>query len=121
MSPRVRPPPQLGVLASLNAHSTTTAAPQSKWQRIQRAAATFELTLGLGEPTLAPQSPVRVRDYKPMIDNTEWLTIKTTHSFKDGGYSSRAELEVTGAGDEEVAGDADRTTANSSDPPLSSP
>jgi len=83
------------------------AAAQAEWQRIQRGAATFELTMALGEPTLAPQSPVRVRGYKAVIDGMEWLATKTTHSFGDGGYTSRVELEVAGAGGEEVAGDAD--------------
>jgi uncharacterized protein len=72
------------------------AAAQAEWRRIQRGAATFELTLGLGQPLLAPQTPVRVRGFKPQIDDTEWLTIKTCHSFGDSGYTTKAELEVFG-------------------------
>lgn len=63
------------------------AAAQAEWRRIQRGAATFELTLALGQPMLAPQSPVRVRGWKPQIDDTEWLTIKVCHSMaSDGGF-----------------------------------
>lgn len=73
------------------------AAAQAEWKRIQRGAATFELTLALGQPLLSPQSPVAVRGFKPQIDATEWLTVKTMHSFGDGGYTTRVELETAGS------------------------
>ncbi|SDI77814.1 phage late control D family protein [Variovorax sp. OV700] len=82
------------------------AAAQAEWRRIQRGAATFELTISLGQPLLAPQTPVRVRGFKPQIDDTEWLTIKTCHSFGDSGYTTKGELEVAGAAREAVSTEA---------------
>lgn len=74
------------------------AAAQAEWRRIQRGAATFELTLALGQPKLTPQTPVRVRGWKPQIDDTEWLAIKVAHSMTgDGGFTTRVELETAGA------------------------
>lgn len=73
------------------------AAAQAEWRRIQRGAATFELSMALGEPQLGPQTPVRVRGWKPQIDETEWLAIKTCHSIADGGYTTKIEFEVARA------------------------
>ncbi|SEA50219.1 contractile injection system protein, VgrG/Pvc8 family [Variovorax sp. YR216] len=73
------------------------AAAQAEWRRILRGAATFELTLAIGQALLAPQTPVRVRGFKPQIDNTEWLSVKTAHRLGDGGYTTRAELETSAA------------------------
>jgi len=52
---------------------------------------------------VAPQTPVRVRGYKPQIDDTEWLTIKTRHEFGEGGYTTKIELETSGAATNETA------------------
>lgn len=73
------------------------AAAQAEWRRIRRGAATFELTMALGNPLLAPQTPVRARGYKPQIDDTEWLTIKTRHEFGDSGYITKIEFETASA------------------------
>ena len=74
------------------------AAAQAEWRRIQRGAATFELTLALGQPMLTPQTPVRVSGRKPQIDDADWLAIKVAHSMTgDGGFTTRVELETAGA------------------------
>ena len=70
------------------------AAAKAEWQRIQRGAATFELTLALGRPELIPQTPVRVSGFKPAINAIAWLTVKTAHTVSDGGLTTRIELET---------------------------
>lgn len=69
------------------------AAAMAEWRRLQRGAATFELTLAQGEPLLAPQAPVKVSGWKPEIDATPWLTIKVTHTIGEGGFATSVELE----------------------------
>lgn len=69
------------------------AAAQAEWGRIQRGAATFELTLALGLPQLAPQTPVQVNGFKPQIDGTDWLVVKAVHTVGDGGFATRLEME----------------------------
>lgn len=69
------------------------AAAIAEWRRIQRGAATFELTLALGVPDLAPQSPVRVAGFKAQIDEVEWLAIRVSHLMGEGGFTTRVELE----------------------------
>jgi phage protein D len=70
------------------------AAAVAEWQRIQRGAATLELSLALGNPALMPQSPVTVVGFKTEIDHQDWLTAKVTHSISDAGFTSGIELET---------------------------
>ncbi|QRY34526.1 phage late control D family protein [Variovorax sp. PDNC026] len=78
------------------------AAAQAEWRRIQRGAATFELHLALGQPLLAPQTPVRVSGWKKVIDDTAWLSIKARHTMTpDAGFTTLAEFEVAGVEDAE--------------------
>lgn len=70
------------------------AAAKAEWQRIQRGAATLELTLALGRPELIPQTPVRVAGFKPGINAIPWLIVKTSHALSDSGLTSRIELET---------------------------
>lgn len=72
---------------------TARVAAKAEWQRLQRGAATFELMLALGNPLLAPQTPVRVSGFKAQIDSDKWLCITVTHSMGDGGFTSRIECE----------------------------
>ncbi len=72
------------------------AAADSEWRRIQRGAATFELTLGLGLPGADAQSPLTVAGFKPDIDGTDWLVTRVTHTIGDGGYTTRLEAERQG-------------------------
>lgn len=74
------------------------AAAQAEWGRIQRGAATFELTLALGLPQIAPQTPVQVNGFKPQIDGTDWLVVKAVHTVGDGGFTTRLEMERNAAG-----------------------
>lgn len=73
------------------------AAARAEMGRIERGRATMELTLALGQPELMPQTPLRLRGFKPQIDDTPWLVVKITHTLEDGGFTSRLELE-TGKG-----------------------
>ena len=61
------------------------AAAVAEWRRIQRGAATMEISLAIGQPLLAPQSPVNVSGYKSDIDAIEWLAIKVHHSMGKAG------------------------------------
>lgn len=73
------------------------AAAQAEWQRIQRGAATFELTLSLGLASADAQSPLTVRGFKPEVDGTDWLVKKVTHSLGGGGFTTSIEAERQGA------------------------
>lgn len=69
-------------------------AASAELARIQRGAATLELTLAAGRPQLMPQSPARVTGFKPKIDAAQWLVVSVTHAIAEGsGYTTRVELE----------------------------
>ncbi len=75
------------------------AAARAEWHRIQRGAATMELTLALGRPELIPQTRVSLSGFKPSIDVVSWLAVKATHSLGDGGLTTRVELETAATAD----------------------
>ncbi|MBK1711291.1 phage late control D family protein [Rubrivivax gelatinosus] len=71
------------------------AGARAEWARIQRGAATLELTLAHGQPALAPQTPVKVAGFKAPIDAADWLAVKVTHSISDSsGFTTAVELET---------------------------
>lgn len=69
-------------------------AARAEWQRIQRGAASFSITLARGRPDLFPELPAVVRGWKPQIDNSRWTIAKVTHNLSDRGYTTALELEV---------------------------
>jgi hypothetical protein len=72
------------------------AAAQAELGRIERGAATLEITLAIGQPALMAQTPVNVRGWKPEIDGTDWLCKSVEHSLDDNGLVTRLELERRG-------------------------
>lgn len=73
------------------------AAAQAELGRIERGAATLEITLAIGQPALMVQTPVNVRGWKPEIDGTDWLCKTVEHSLDDNGLTTRMEMERRGA------------------------
>ena len=74
------------------------AAARAEQGRIERGKATFELDLALGQPELMPQTPLRLKGWKPQIDSTPWLVVKITHELGDKGLTSKLELETRAHG-----------------------
>jgi phage protein D len=56
--------------------------------------ASLSLTLALGQPALAPQTPVRVRGFKPGIDGVGWLVVRVTHDINDQGFTTKIDCEL---------------------------
>jgi len=68
---------------------------QAEWQRIQRGAATLSYTLAFGRADLSPEQHLSLSGFKPEIDGTDWLVIKTTHTLTGSqGFSTALELET---------------------------
>lgn len=70
------------------------AAARAERGRIKRGKATMELTPAIGRPELMPQTPVVLQGFKDVIDATDWLVVKLTHTLGDGGLNTRIELET---------------------------
>ena len=74
------------------ADARTAAA--AEWQRLQRGVASFELSLALGDPSISPQSPVKVSGFKPHIDATEWLSKTVEHNISNSGFTTNVAFET---------------------------
>lgn len=79
-------------------YSTPDEAQQqadAEWARVQRGAAKLSYTLALGRADLYPEQKLRVRGFKPVIDDTAWLIVKTRHTVSGGGgFTTALELET---------------------------
>ena len=77
------------------------AAARAERGRIERGKATMELTMAIGRPDLMPQTPVDLRGYKEVIDDTPWLAVKLTNALGDSGLTTRMELETRASQNQE--------------------
>ncbi|UXN37812.1 phage late control D family protein [Avibacterium paragallinarum] len=69
-------------------------AAKAAFEKIQRGVATFSLNLAQGNPELMPELPVTVQGFKAMIDSSQWIITKVTHSIGGSGFTSAVELEL---------------------------
>ncbi|ANF56110.1 hypothetical protein [Halotalea alkalilenta] len=65
--------------------------------RHQLGVAERTLTLTVGHPDIAVETPVRVTGYKPEIDATAWIATEVTHSLSDSGLVTDLKCETDGA------------------------
>ncbi|MDU4942962.1 MAG: phage late control D family protein [Mixta calida] len=85
------------VFALTTVYATRAAAmraAKAKWEKLQRGVAEFSLTLAMGRADLFPETPVRVKGFKSVIDAQPWLISKVTHNLSGNGYTTTLELEV---------------------------
>lgn len=69
-------------------------AAQAKWEKLQRGAAEFSLSLAMGRANITPETPVRVSGFKAVIDAQDWIVSKVTHSLSNSGFTTALEFEV---------------------------
>ena len=78
-----------------NSEAAAREHANAEWKRTRRGAATMDYTLALGRADLFPEQKLRVRGFKPEIDDTAWLIAKTTHTITgSGGFTTQLELET---------------------------
>ncbi|HBA9511466.1 TPA: phage late control D family protein [Escherichia coli] len=70
-------------------------AARNAWERLQRGAATFSITLAIGQPELTPEYPVKIRGFKPAINAADWTIKSVTHEIGDSGLITTLEMEVS--------------------------
>lgn len=69
-------------------------AAQAKWEKLQRGAAEFSLSLAMGRANITSETPVRVSGFKAVIDAQDWIVSKVTHSLSNSGFTTALEFEV---------------------------
>ena len=67
---------------------------KSAYDRLKRGVASFSMTLAEGNPEIIPEMPLKLVGFKLMIDSTQWIVTKVTHSLDDNGYTAQIECEV---------------------------
>ncbi|WP_323858207.1 phage late control D family protein [Xenorhabdus doucetiae] len=74
--------------------SNAERAAKAEWEKIQRGVASFSMQLATGRPELFPEMKVRVKGFKPEIDQADWTLVTVTHTLNDSGLTSALDLEV---------------------------
>jgi hypothetical protein len=69
-------------------------AAQAKWEKLQRGVAEFSLSLAMGRAELVPETPIRVKGFKQVIDAQPWIVSKVVHNLGNNGFTTAVELEV---------------------------
>lgn len=71
---------------------------QAEWRRIQRGAATLNITLAIGRADIYPDMHLRVNGCKPDISDTHWVVTSTVHTIdRTNGFTTELELETLGS------------------------
>jgi phage protein D len=71
-----------------------TAAASAENNRIARAAASFGLTLSLGDARASTGMTATTTGFKTEIDARKWLIGNVEHTMGDGGFTTQLQLEV---------------------------
>nr|WP_244182523.1 contractile injection system protein, VgrG/Pvc8 family [Xenorhabdus beddingii] len=69
-------------------------AAKAAWEKMQRGAAQFSITLAKGRADIYPETPVQLKGFKQEIDGTHWTLVKVTHNLNDGGFTTSLDLEI---------------------------
>lgn len=70
-------------------------AAKAEQRRLQRAPATFNITLALGRADAYPEARATVAGFKPEIDATTWLISEVSHRLdKSGGFRTELKMET---------------------------
>ncbi|WP_306309485.1 phage late control D family protein [Xenorhabdus yunnanensis] len=69
-------------------------AAKAAWEKMQRGAAQFSITLAKGRADVYPETPIQLKDFKPEIDGTHWTLVKVTHNLNDSGFTTSLDLEI---------------------------
>nr|WP_282957508.1 contractile injection system protein, VgrG/Pvc8 family [Xenorhabdus doucetiae] len=69
-------------------------AAKAVWEKMQRGAAQFSITLAMGRADIYPETPVQLEGFKKEIDGTHWTLVKVTHVLNDSGFTTSLDLEI---------------------------
>ena len=74
--------------------ATAERGARAAYKKLKRGRAVFSISLAVGRPDLAPETPVTVQGFKAEIDAEPWIVAKVSHSVSDGGYVCGLDLEA---------------------------
>ena len=74
--------------------ATAERGARAAYKKLKRGRAVFSISLAVGRPDLAPETPVTVQGFKAEIDAEPWIVAKVSHSVSDGGYVCGLDLDA---------------------------
>ena len=62
-------------------------------KKLKRGAMEFDISLAIGRPDVAPESPVTLQGFKPEIDAEKWVGKETVHTLDGNGLTTAVKLQ----------------------------
>nr|DAM60729.1 MAG TPA: tail protein [Bacteriophage sp.] len=62
-------------------------------KKLKRGAMEFDISLAVGRPDIAPESPVTLQGFKPEIDAEKWVGKETVHTLDGNGLTTAVKLQ----------------------------
>lgn len=72
---------------------TAATGARAAYKKLKRGAMEFDISLAVGRPDVAPESPVTLQGFKPEIDAEKWVGKETTHTLDSNGLTTAVKLQ----------------------------
>ena len=72
---------------------TAATGARSAYKKLKRGTMEFDISLAIGRPDVAPESPVTLQGFKPEIDAEKWVGKETVHTLDSNGLTTAVKLQ----------------------------
>lgn len=72
---------------------TAATGARAAYKKLKRGAMEFDISLAVGRPDVAPESPVTLQGFKPEIDAEKWVGKETVHTLDSNGLTTTVKLQ----------------------------
>ena len=72
---------------------TAATGARAAYKQLKRGAMEFDISLAIGRPDVAPESPVTLQGFKPEIDAEKWVGKETVHTLDSNGLTTAVKLQ----------------------------
>ena len=72
---------------------TAATGARAAYKKLKRGAMEFDISLAIGRPDVAPESPVTLQGFKPEIDAEKWVGKETVHTLDGNGLTTAVKLQ----------------------------
>lgn len=72
---------------------TAATGARAAYKKLKRGAMEFDISLAIGRPDIAPESPVTLQGFKPEIDAEKWVGKETVHTLDSNGLTTAVKLQ----------------------------
>lgn len=72
---------------------TAATGARAAYKKLKRGAMEFDISLAVGRPDVAPESPVILQGFKPEIDAEKWVGKETVHTLDGNGLTTAVKLQ----------------------------